>query len=412
MSKKHKTKSIDENVYILRDDYTYHIIKNSDADIIKASRDLKTKYILFPVNGITGTKYLLDKRENVFMISNISLHIDADIGFVLYGDDIADVNGYNHIELKADNIYEYYSLLGSLYNIEICSEMLDMSTASSIEIRPALINFVVDININGDRYQLNPEVYRTVVPTDDFSILNSLDGTILLVDDLIKYIEHTVVGKDEYENVIDSYRSFMLFNDGTYSRLRYGARNKNYQIKSIHLPKTGKIDDAKLCSSIVLLDSDSALYAAVTYEEFDALKSDETYTFSYVMYNIEVNTALNSIPDEELTVDVVLELDGADYYVQWEDVVMFTTINQVAFVMVSMQDVSLVLNEALPWYDEGFTSLCYTWSITKAKDKLHKFVLQESATDKLICRDHYDILSKMVSNVRSHNFMEVSNGRN
>lgn len=408
MSKKKKIKTIDENIYVLRSDYTYSNITNSDMSIINASNDVNVKYLVFPVNGYNGIKYILEKRENVAVISSIKIRVTGELGFAILSEDVADINDCcNKIDLSANNIYEYYNLLGSLYNLEICAEMLDMSVASCTEYRPILTNFEIDIVANGIEYHLDPDLYKTVVPDDEFSLLKDFNETILLVTDLIDYIEHTVSNKNAYDNVVDRWKSFMLYDDHTYSKLQYGTRSKCYQIKSPYLPSEKKIKESILENSIILIDSDSPIYTAVTYGEFDTLRSDDAYCMSYALYYDEVATSMNAIPEDQLSVDVLYELDNSDYYVQWSDTLMFQSINQAIFTMISLRDIGIILNEALPWYEEEFSNICYTWHISKDKDKLHKISIVESVTDKLINKDNIDMLTKLVRSIHRYEYTEA-----
>jgi hypothetical protein len=398
MPKKHKAKLIDDNVYVLRDDYTYSIIDNSDMSIIRAASSKHTKFLLFPVNSINGTKYMLERAECV--PHNVKLHIQGTLSFVMYGDDIVDMSDGSEIELTSNTISEYYAVMGSIYNMEVCTYMLD-TQSYSYETRPALSSFLIQIENDGIKYELDPDIFQKASPYDEFSILNQLDGTIMPLYDLINYIEHTVSGKGEYDNVVNQYKSFMLYDDGTYSRLQAQQRSDRYLIKAPNLDK--KTDKDRLNSSVVVLDTDTPLYIAVPYNEFDAFRSDSVYTMSYVIYYNEASN-LNSIPDTELSVDVILEIDGMDYNVLYNDDMQYTTINQFMFTLMSLKDIDLILWTIYPWEEPGLSNICYTAFIDKSYDKNHKCKISQSTLSKFI-RDGDDMIHKITSDVHTHELM-------
>ena len=405
MSKKHKKNIIDNNVYVLDNDYTYHIIDNSNMSIIKACNNSHSKYLLFPINSKSGTKYILDKKE--YVPYDIKLRIEGKIAFVTYGGDYCDISDVNDISLEANSIAEYYAVMGSLYNIEVCSYMTD-TQYMEYEIRPALLCFEIYIKIGDKEYLLNPDLYKEVVPTDEFDVSNQLSDTILTVYNLINYIEHTVSNKEQYENIISGYRSFMLYNDGTYSKLQSRNRSSGILTKTPRkYTEDGKIPQSKIDNSVVILDTDTPLYISVPYNEFNSLRSNDMYQLSYVQYYTEINTPLNAIPDEDLSVEVITEIDGADYNVLHSDDISFSHINQIIFTLLSLNDINIILQSSFPWYDE-LVDTCFTVVISKEYDKTHKYKVIQSSTGKMISNG-FDILSKIVYQIHTNESMGLMN---
>ena len=231
---KHKKPKIDNNIYIIRNDYTYKISDNSNASIKRAAMDDKTVGIVFPIHGIHGTKYFFERNPYILM-NDLKVSIEANATFMLYNSDFVNLANSFEISIKSKGIAEYYDMMGSLYNLQICTELLEPVSMSS-EICAILSGFIVRIDIGGEIYELTPEKYRQVVPLDEYDIMNSLEGIHITLSDLIDYIEHTVCGKPRHVNVTDKYKSFMLYPDGTYAKLKCND-TKSLLIKAPHLSK-------------------------------------------------------------------------------------------------------------------------------------------------------------------------------
>lgn len=306
-----------------------------------------------------------------------------------------------NISMKSKTIAEYYALLGSLLNIYMCSTLTDTVT-SEYEIRPAFMDFEIRILVDGDNFLLTPDIYSKTVPIDEYSVLNQIDTTVILVEDLVTYMSRAVSNKNGFENVTDKYRSFILFDNNTYARANMAISPNSYLLKSplLNDAKKSKIDKMNE-TAVILLDTDSPLYATLPYIEFDMLRSDQAYHLSWIAYEYEINSSLNTIADEDLDVNIIKELEGADYCEIWSDDMMYYHMNQAIFAMLSMQDISCIIKQTLLHRMDEPWNICYTWTIKKSYDKLHQCMISDSLTDTMINRDHKDILRLLMNDIRT-----------
>lgn len=377
-----------KDICVLTENNTYYFINNTDSEILYYAKKDNTKYIFFPIYSKGSIKYY--KEDASVLLSPISISIDATLLLCSMSDNGVNFREPRPIHLKANSIAESYSLLGSLYNIEYCCEILE---TECMNVKPELVNFEIRIYVDEHEYFLDTKIYEdTVKLADEDSIFDSFVDYgfyALSVYNLIGYIENTISYKSKrFYSLSDSNEDYILFTEGNYAKCE---DNKSYYTDN----------------AIVLCTSGSPMYLSVLYSEYSNLASDHDYMFSYVVYDPkQIPEDDDYIPDENLTCQIILELSDYMYEILLFDDIHVYTKAAFIFALLSVIDISEVLLGCADCYlteDISTTKICYTASLTwmSRYDSMHTRIISDSITNNIAKDASHDILQSLVEDVNA-----------
>lgn len=386
MSKKH----IDD-IFVFYKDNTYKTIRPENDIIIQTASKKNIKYLLFPINSKSGTKYYKEESSNI--MSNIKIHITGVFTVLNYTADGVYTTDEVHIDMKSKNIVESYNLIGNLLDTQLCFDSVNasaMNTNGDLSLCPAMLDFDIKIYSDGQDYHLTPDVFASVVDrSDEFDLLSDFSEPVILFTELIRYIEHTVFFKDKYTNLDHQNKDYIIYPDGTYEILSYDEDKREYTNKPIEI----------YTNAAVLISTTTAEYVVVSLQEFDTVQTESMYTIAYTVYNKEASPTINDISEEEINSVVLSELDGYDFEVFWEDHLYIYSIKEFIFVMLSLKELSELLIKSFVDQEPTCVSICFTVSANYRYDDYHSFSVNEHATSKMINKG-YDLLYNMVRYIR------------
>ena len=360
-----------KDICVLNNDNTYSFIHNDDLSILSACKKDKSKYIFFPVYSNDGVRYY--KEDTKVVLSSIKISITGTLLLCDFTDSGVSFKDPVPISMEAKNIAETYAILGSLYNIEYCCEVLK---SSSMQIKPELFEFEIRIWVDGCEYYLNHDMYfntLNMVEDQDHSLEDDYEISVAPIYDIIGYIENTISYKMGSSLFTDN-PHFILFTDNTY----------------MDYDDFKKLKQEPPSNSALLGSTGSSLYVSISYDEYRLIKSDDDiYDFSYVLYDIYENCEEeDAIPDEDVSVSTILELDGDVYRIGRYDEIRIYTDTQFIFLLTAIRDLStLLILEA-----EGECQICFSCYINKNLDPYHCASIGESITYNLAQEYNTDLL--------------------
>ncbi len=390
MSKKH----IDD-IFVFYKDNTYKTIRPENDIIIQTASKKNVKYLLFPINSKSGTKYYKEEPSNI--ISNIKIHITGVFTILNFTADGVYTTDEVQIDMKSKNIVDSYNLIGNLLDTQLCFDSINsssMTTSADFSLCPAMLDFDIKIYSDGQDYHLTPDVFASIIDRSDsayygIDLLSDFNEPVILFDELIRYIEHTVFFKDKYTNLDHQNKDYIIYPDGTYEILSFDEDIRKHIHKPIEI----------YTNAAVLISTTTAEYVVASLQEFDTVHTESMYTITYTIYDKEVSPTINDISEEEITSVVLNELDGYDFEVLWEDNLYIYSIKEFIFVMISLKELSELLIKSLANWEPNCASICFTISANYRYDDYHSFSVNEHATSKMI-NNGYDLLYNMVRYIR------------
>lgn len=384
MSKKH----IDD-VFVLYKDNTYKTIRPEDDIILKTARKKNVKYLLFPINSKSGVKYYKEEPSNI--LSKFTIQVKGIFTILNFTADGVYTTDEVSIDMKSRNIIEAYSVLGSLYDTQLCFDSLNLSAVGDFSLCAGMMDFDIKIHSDGQDYHLTSEIFDDIVDrSDEGDLLSEFEIPVILFEELIHYIEHTVFFKEKYSGLSHQNKDYIIYPDGTYEILSYDTSKRKKVNKPIEV----------INNAAVLVSTSTSEYAVVSLQEFNIIQTESVYTIMYTVYNKEIITALNDIQEDEINSTILNELDGHDFEVLWEDTLFVHSLSEFIFVMVSLNELVELLIKAFVAYGTEFSYVCFTVSANYRYDNYHSFSVNEHATSKMI-RNGYDLLYNMVRYIKS-----------
>ena len=359
-----------KDICILNNDNTYSFIHNDDLSILSACKKDKSKYILFPVYSNDGIRYY--KEDTKVILSSIKMSITGTLLLCDFADSGVSFKDPVPISMEANNIAETYAILGSLYNIEYCCEVLE---SPCMQIKPELFEFEIHIWVDGCEYYLNHDMYfhtLNMVEGQDHSLEDDYEISVAPIYDIIGYIENTISYKIGSSLFTDN-PHFILFTDNKY--MDY------YEFK--------KLKQEPPSNSALLLSTGSSLYLSISYDECKLVESDnDIYSFAYVLYDVHKGCEEDAIPDEDVSVSTILELERDVYEIGLSDELRVYTDTQFIFLLTAIRDLSTLLTlEA-----ESEYQICFSCYINKNLDSQHCAYIEESITYNLAQEYGTDLL--------------------
>ena len=365
------------DVLVFMKDNTFKSIKPTNDEILKMAKNDKARFLFFPVNSKYGTKYYKVKASDI--MTDIKISITGSMAICLVSDDALDISYEADINLKGNNIAESMSVLGDIYNTQLCVEQMT-SMANGSESAAILLEFDIKIYADDQYYHLTPELYEDTQgekDPEDRTPLDECEETYMLFSSLLDYIEYSIFYRYGYDEDLDRYTSYIMSNDKTYTKFARDSLNKL----------------SKLYKCAVLLDTSTPLYFTISPDEYNAIYSKSSYSFEYVIYENEVASAMNEIDDADLNVYIVQELD-TDYYILWDDTIYVSYVNTFLFILSSLSDISALLKLLhSSMADEGLMAICYAIHASYNVG-YHTINVEIDCTDRMI-RNGYDAIYKL-----------------
>lgn len=382
-----------DDVFVFKKDGSFYSIKPYDNLILQEVRSSTVKFFLFPIRSVNGTKYYKEYPCNI--TGTMKLKITGDLSFCIYGSDILNIGDERYINLESHDIAETFSLLGSLRNLDTCCQLLDSYTGET-QRRASLTNFEITIYSNGQEYMVNDEIYIETVPIDPDDIRYDATCILFYMEDVITYVEYALMQKrDDINLQMDSNYRYIMMDD----------KYDKFLIKD----KT-KIPD----ETIILSTPDKTIYYAIKYAEYKLTKTTHSaYTVSYVIYEDEPNTAQNDMEADELSVDVIMELDGVDFSIFFDDMMHTYSIDDMIFMMISAPDIIDILKRDGTYIcedDDAFIHVCLTYTLTHSLSTTHNALIVASVSDKNI--NERDVLYDMCTYVMDADYTHKMGGKN
>jgi hypothetical protein len=365
-----------KDICVLYKDNTYEFISNTDKDILSHAKRDNTTSIFFPVYGKGGIKYY--REDTSCILSSIKMKITGTLILCDSGDHGVSFEAPTKIKLVSSNIAESYSLLGSLYNIEHCCEALE---TGNLSISPELIDFDVFIQVDGCEYHLDDELFYEITKG---SIMDNEYGLVTIsIYDLIGFIENTITYKISHSSLYSSNEDYALFDNGKYCIVT----SKNRQ-KLAH------------CDGAMLISAGCALYMSLSIREYALFKPDYVYSFSYVIFDKVDMPNEEYIPDEDLSDEILMELEGYMYDIIELDTIYVYTVEEFIYLAMSTSDIYDLLDSLIE-SGEMTCDICYTCNITVDKSLANQAVISESSTNKILLDQNKDLLYMMTCRMYS-----------
>lgn len=372
--------SKENDVYILKNDNSYVTSKPTDSAINAYALDNDTVALVFPMNGINGPKYILVQPENI--PNNVHLKITGSLEFITMGADTVDASSNNTpIDMEANTIAQFFAVLCSLYNIELCCEKIDDSSGY-YSMRPSLMEPSIDLEVNGNKYHLDEKIFYEVYELDEFDPVNDLSEQVLFMSYIIDYLETTACGMDPCAAPTTSRKNgYILYGDGT------------YEVIKSYINKEDRLKYADKYGAAVLINIDCSLYCAVDIFDYSLYSTlNNTATMSWIIYECEPGCmAADHIPEEDLNITVIEEQDGYAYEVHWENTSIMYDINSMIYLLLSTGDIIDILHAV--FFDiytngeEDFMHICMEVTMPVNIDKTHCASLIEAVTSKRYLRE-------------------------
>lgn len=378
-----------KEICVLNKDNTYQFISNDDMTVLSYAKRDKSKYIFFPVYNKDGVKYY---RENANVImSPIQIKLDGTLLVCDFNDSGVSFKDAVPISLVANSIAESYSLLGSLYTLEHCCEVLE---TTNLQLKPELFEFDIVIYVDGCKYHLNHDLYTEISKS-----LNNLETIeedyaidVVPIYSIIGYIENTISYK--MSDLSSSYNNpnFILFPNG--ECLDYNE----FKTRKINPPD----------NSALLASTGSSLYVSLSYLDYKLMHPDNAndtqYVFEYVIFDTygSDDDIQNDecILEEDLSCHVILELESYMYEVYMNDQIPVYTDTEFIFLLTSINDIS----EVLILFAAANINICYTCAVSIGSDHSYQPVIMESITRKIadtVSTDLLDLLTRHIIAIES-----------
>lgn len=380
----------DKDIFVLYDDNSYKFIDNTDANILSYAKKDHVKFMFFPVYGKNSTRYY--KEDAKVIISPIQITIDGQLILCNITDDGPDYGYSSKIHLESNDIASSYSLIGSLYNLELCCEELYTEYHN---IEPYFINFEVRISVDGCEYKLDTELFVNSINElaesgnsyAKASMVHEADFNAIYIDELIHYIENTISYKDaRYDSLNGSNEDYMIFDNDSYI---------TYTAKTNFVTSSDK--------TLLLMTTGTPLYMTVLFKEYLMLCGCNRYDISYCVYaKLDLPSDEDYLDEHDINCNTLYELDGYVYDVQYDDTAYMYFINQFLFAVTGIADINDVLMTEIDsnLLFDGDISICYTCNISLTDNFAHNALISDSITSNLINTDNLDLLSMIVSDIK------------
>ena len=381
---------VNKDIFVLYDDNSYKFIDNTDASILSYAKKDHVKFMFFPVYGKNSTRYY--KEDAKVIISPIKITIDAQMLLCTPTDDGLDYGYSNAIHLESNDIASSYSLIGSLYNLELCCEELYTEYHN---IEPYFINFEVHISVDGCEYKLDPELFANSINElaesgnsyAKASIVYGSDFNAIHIGELIHYIENTISYKDSrYDSLNGSNEDYMIFDNDEYV---------TYTTKTNFVTSSDK--------TLLLMTTGTPLYMTILFKEYMMLCGCRKYDLSYCVYSkLELPNDEDYLDEHDISCSTLYELSDYLYNIQFDDTIYIYSINQFLFIATGIADINDVLMTEIDnnlLFDDDI-SVCYTCNINMTDNFAHNALIGDSITSNLIKTDNLDFLSMLISDVK------------